>query len=214
MLNLVISHLQCQMPGKIFKEKEKKNTLVILWKEFESIYNHFSSWPFLLLSQRIWSSPVESLEMALSLLISLVSYLQGHWSTKHPRSLQPQLRGPQLEPRLLAFPLAPRSSVEPVLIQFWGFRLLGSRHSEATIILLAKARESVLFMTRSLGTGSPERAKCFRRLNSCRFGDQLTKGRLSISGSGCRSTAPPTRLPEGTRYRMCSRQACCGGLHH
>lgn len=40
MLNLAISSLQRQIPGKIFKEKEKggKKTLVILWKEFESIY--------------------------------------------------------------------------------------------------------------------------------------------------------------------------------
>lgn len=80
MLNLAISSLQRQMPGKIFKEKEKKNHLVILWKEFRSIYtySHFSTFPFFLLSLRTCSSPVKSLEIAFSLLISLVSYLQGH----------------------------------------------------------------------------------------------------------------------------------------
>lgn len=139
------------MPGKIFKEKEKKNpddSLKGIWKYIQSFFH------LALLS----SPPVESLEMAFSLLISLVSCLQGHWSTRHPRSLQPQLGGPRLEPRLLASHWLPGLLWSLWLIQFWP----SSSHLPVILPVLDSFPHSAeaQHLVHSTGVGAPVRNSC------------------------------------------------------
>lgn len=165
------------MPGKIFKEKEKKKkkpwrffernlkVYIIIFplgssffspKEPEAAPWKVQKWPFLS------SSPQSAIFRATD-------------PTKHPRSLQPQLGG------LLAFPLAPRSSVEPVADPVLRVQIRQQTLSEGTrgrLILLAKACEFVLFITRS-GEWIPRKSKMFQKIDFLyqdRFGDQLTKG--------------------------------------